>query len=394
MPRSAPRPPTADPEPPRAPLRVVRRRYHLHVPGVVYVLTTFLMSIGAINSQNNLLFWAFGLAVTALIVSGILSGSALMGLEVSREPLTDASAGGPLVIRYRLRNRNRFMPAFGLTVMESERTGRRAPPVTWPAHTSQPRAFVVQLGAKRTLTVEAVAMANGRGEASFDRLVISTTFPFGLARKSVTFAGPASAIVWPARAHVREGLIASLVRKGEQAGSTRAVSPLGDEFFTLREYRPGDATRAVAWRATARAGEWRVRAHSMPGPRRFWIGIDAAREDGERAERAISLAAGLAVAAHREGYLVGVWFPSANLTLPPRHSPSSLRSILDALALARFAAAGGPAPSLPASSERDSIVMVHADEARAGAGPAGAAHLMAGDVAARQAASPGAEAAA
>lgn len=365
------RPPIAEPDPARAPLRLVRRRYHLHIPGVVYVLTTFLMSVGAINSQNNLLFWAFGLAVTALIVSGILSGAALMGVEVSREPIHDTAAGEPLVIRYRIRNRNRFMPAFGLTVAEDPRPARRGPPASWPDHAAQPRAFITELGAGRSILVESVAPAIRRGRATFDRVVVSTTFPFGLTRKSVLFAGPESAIIRPARLRLKPGLLRTLIRKGEQAGSTRTVSPLGDEFFTLREYRPGDATRAVAWRASARAGEWRVRAHSLPGPKRFWVGVDALAADGDRAERAISLAAALITAAHAESYLVGLWFPAAGQLIPPRQSPSALRTLLNTLALADLESTAA-APTPP---DRDAVVVIHADEARAAAGPPGLTHL-------------------
>jgi hypothetical protein len=46
-------------------MRVVSRRYHLHFPGLVYIATTVMLAFGAVQSQNNLLFWAFGIAVAA-----------------------------------------------------------------------------------------------------------------------------------------------------------------------------------------------------------------------------------------------------------------------------------------------------------------------------------------
>ena len=36
------------------------RRYHFHFPGVLFAVVTLLLGIGAINSQNNLLFLLFG----------------------------------------------------------------------------------------------------------------------------------------------------------------------------------------------------------------------------------------------------------------------------------------------------------------------------------------------
>ena len=44
------------------------RRYHLHPPGVVYCIITTLLGLGALNSQNNLLFGAF--AYVGYLVAG------------------------------------------------------------------------------------------------------------------------------------------------------------------------------------------------------------------------------------------------------------------------------------------------------------------------------------
>src|ERR1041385_4840021 len=62
---------------PAAPLR----RYHFHGPGLVYILVTLFIAMGAINSQNNLLFAALGLAIGGLLISGIISGGALLGVR-------------------------------------------------------------------------------------------------------------------------------------------------------------------------------------------------------------------------------------------------------------------------------------------------------------------------
>jgi len=97
--------------------RIVRR-YHFHAPGVLYVAVTLFLALGAINSQNNLLFAALGLAIGGLLVSGIISGASLLGLRVERDPIVHASVGAPLTVSYTISNTNRFFPAFGLGVME------------------------------------------------------------------------------------------------------------------------------------------------------------------------------------------------------------------------------------------------------------------------------------
>ena len=57
----------------RKPPPKVRRRYRLRFPAYIYMLVTVFIAVGAFNSQNNLLFWAFGLSLAAMVVSGILS---------------------------------------------------------------------------------------------------------------------------------------------------------------------------------------------------------------------------------------------------------------------------------------------------------------------------------
>ncbi|MBO6514819.1 MAG: hypothetical protein JJ974_12725, partial [Phycisphaerales bacterium] len=46
--------------------------------GFLFVFVTLFIALGAINGQNNLLFWLFGFSIAALVVSGIITGSALM----------------------------------------------------------------------------------------------------------------------------------------------------------------------------------------------------------------------------------------------------------------------------------------------------------------------------
>ncbi|XOV76788.1 MAG: hypothetical protein ACFHWZ_08095 [Phycisphaerales bacterium] len=67
--------------------KVVARRYHMHSGGVFYIVVTVLLGIGSINSQNNLLFIVFGVALGAMLVSGVVSGAMMMGLEVDRRPV-------------------------------------------------------------------------------------------------------------------------------------------------------------------------------------------------------------------------------------------------------------------------------------------------------------------
>ena len=79
-------------------------------------MAILLLALGALSNQNNLLFTGpWGFAFAAIIVSGVLSGSMLMGLA------SGAALGqvGETSNWASVTNRNQFTPAFGLWVQES-----------------------------------------------------------------------------------------------------------------------------------------------------------------------------------------------------------------------------------------------------------------------------------
>lgn len=353
-------PPIQAPRPP-----AVRRRYHLHLPGLVYAAVAVFTAVGALNSQNNLLFWLFGVAVAGLILSGFVSGSALMGVHVEREPIPECAVGGRMVVRYRVRNRNRFIPACALTITESpaSRRGREAP--SWPKHTPQPVAFVAHVGPRQTVHAEAVVWPTRRGEAIFSRITVSSTFPFGLTRKSVTFQQRQAAIVHPRPLPLRARLLQTLGPQGDGSAAALRSAGSGGEFYGLREYSTGDSHRLIAWRASARTGQLVVRQTSRPAPRRLWIVLDvpptpstgdipeATRED------AISLAAAVATAAFEDGYAVGLTIPDG-ARLAPRSGRPALRALLNELALfdAPTPTLSGEHANVPPPGRFDAFVVV------------------------------------
>lgn len=80
-----------------------------------------------------------------------------------------------------------------------------------------------------------------------------------------------------------------------------------EEFHSLRDYAPGDELRSIHWRASARAGDLKVRKNSHAGLRRCIVVLDpTVRESDtpERFESAVTAAASLVVAAEQTGMSV------------------------------------------------------------------------------------------
>ena len=74
-----------------------------------------MLLLGAMSSQNNLLFAIVGLALAAVIVSGFLAGSSIMGLRFARRVPARIEAETPARIVYSTYNKNRLISAFCAT---------------------------------------------------------------------------------------------------------------------------------------------------------------------------------------------------------------------------------------------------------------------------------------
>lgn len=395
MPR-APRQPRALRKPPPK----VRRRYRLRFPAYIYMLVTVFIAIGAFNSQNNLLFWAFGLSLAAMVVSGILSGTMLMGIEIERRALADARAGEKLALAYTIRNRNRWVPAFAMRLEEIppsrfwwSRRGGRSPASAdpWSAHIDRPIVFIPHVGPREAVTARIDVPTLRRGRVRLIGVRLISTFPFGLIRKTVEFLVPEEAIITPALIPPPANAADLLGRTGDAAIASRRQGP-GDEFFALREYIPGDSLRSIAWRASAKrmhmdspgqSGGLLVKQNASPAPARLWIvlrltpGKSAAPEN----ETAISLAVGLAEESLAKGLSVGIAVPRAAVTLRPMPGAGHLLTIarelgvLDLDALDKHPEAGRfPAA---AAAPGSIIVAIHAGPADRSFGPGNdrASHL-------------------
>lgn len=323
-----------------------KRRYHVHSTLLMYALVTLLIAIGAFNSQNNLLFWLFGLSLGLLVVSGVLSGTMMMGVRIRREAIPDATAGGPLRVRYVVSNRNRLIPAFALTISEiidepparqgrrTRATGRDAGQPPRAGLDDEPVGFAAHVPARGSVIVDGLALAQSRGRVVARGVRVSTTFPFGIIRKSVEVDAHGGCIV---RA-MPEALPARLLRdaRGVAMGATPQPrrAGQGDEFLSLRPYAEGDSPRMIAWKRSARTDDLLVRQTAAPAPRRTWVVLDlSGAPTSAQRERAISLAAGAVRLADELGRAVGLLVPAMDIAAPARSGGWHVASLLNDLAL-------------------------------------------------------------
>jgi len=363
----------------------VIRRYHLHLPGFIYLALVLTIAVAAVNSQNNLLFWIFGVFFSGLLISGLISGIMMMGLRVKRLDPQRGTVGSPLVVQYALHNRNRFIPVFNVHVEESDKAGD----ATWQKVMSMGDAWVMHIGPRETVHGEVTLWPRHRGEARFDRVRVWTTFPFGLIKKSITFSQPQHTYIHP-RLYQMQHRVLDTVLLPSLVGLKLSSQPgTGDDYFGMREYRPGDSLRHIAWKRTASRDELISIERSRPSPLRMRVMLnltkstDSLKGDDmtweaarQLEERAISLAASLIHAATLAGYEVGLAvLGSALSSIPVRGSHLHRNRIMT-----HFASIDLDQPRIEShvpDAERVAVVVIHPYHVEPEVGKASALHLSA-----------------
>lgn len=298
----------ATPSPTPAPRRPRRRTLGASLNGLIFVCIMLFMGVAAINSGSNLLYAVFGLMIGVLVVAAVISRWVLGRLAVHRVLPDHGTVGRAVPVTYRFENRKRFWPSLSVTAAELDGAG---------GFTKPPQGYLLHAAAGATAAVVAEVIPARRGLHRFDRLRVGTSFPFGFVRRSFEDRQPDKLLVFPPVGRVDPDLV-RLGRAAEHLGSAVRPRPGGqDEFYGVKEHRPGDNPRHIHWRrsartAAARAGGTLVaKEMTTVAPPRLLLLVDtwlADRTKAElaRVEQAIAMAASVASAALEEDQSVGL----------------------------------------------------------------------------------------
>ncbi len=242
---------------------------------------------GALRGFNLLLVLA-GLLVGALIMQWRWSRRSIDAMGVQRRLPTEAFAGRPFRVRYRLHNRSRFMPVWMIRAedrIQSVDRNLEAKAVCG--------AGVVAAG--RTVVMSCECLVLRRGRYRFGPMQLITTFPFSLFTSQKTVESRVEFLVYPKILSLsgrwRQRLRS---RTGGVATTARRNGPVEGDFFGLREWQTGDSPKWIHWRTSARINDLAVRQFEQQ--RRFdtCVLVDAfssGAADRDATEAAISLAA-------------------------------------------------------------------------------------------------------
>ena len=202
-----------------------------------------------------------------------------------------------------------------------------------------PRAL--HLGPGATAREELVVRPLQRGKESAGRLHLRIRSPRGLAWRQGTIDLPWHVTVYPNLVGASLRTLPTQAQRRREAGQ-RSVRRIGEGrvFESLREWVPGDDTRTIDWKATARRGKVMARQYEDERRQEVLIVIDAGRMltaevDGVPRLEAVAEAAlhlAYSAVAHDDNVALMAFADEVQLFVPPARGQRALRGVLDGLA--------------------------------------------------------------
>ncbi|MFF9162908.1 DUF58 domain-containing protein [Streptomyces longwoodensis] len=246
------------------------------------------------------------------------------------------------------------------------------PPSTWQPGTeveASRHRVIVPAGERRRVTTR--LRPTRRGDRHADRVTLRSYGPLGLFARQGTHRVPWTVRVLPPFTS-RKHLPSKLARLRELDGRTSVLTRgEGTEFDSLREYVPGDDTRSIDWRATARQSTVAVRTWRPERDRHILLVLDTGRTsagrvgDAPRLDAALDAALLLAALASRAGDRVDLlaYDRRVRALVQGRTARDVLPSLVDAMAslepaLVETDARGLTATALRTAPRRSLVVLL------------------------------------
>ncbi|MET0403442.1 MAG: DUF58 domain-containing protein [Cystobacter sp.] len=288
--------------------------------GRTYLVVTFGVGLGALNTGNNLLYLVLGLLLSVIILSGVLSERCLKDLTVRRVGTEGAFAGEPFAFRWGVRRQKGH--AFALTLSEVD------VPLTGEGGVGYLPAGVEHV-------VRADLTAPRRGPLQLVGVRITTTWPLGLFAKTRVFALPDTLLVFPRRGFACANPRDAATGHVGEAPHPHRMDGTGD-LAGLRELTEGEDSRRVHWLKSASSAGKLLKVEREREERRTYVLEVRAGLSAEALERRCEEVAEQAHRLIEAGHEVGLELPQQRLR--PGAGSGQERVILRALAWVGFEA--------------------------------------------------------
>jgi uncharacterized protein (DUF58 family) len=289
--------------------------------GWCFIAIIFGVGFAAMNTGNNLLYLVLAVMLAFLVLSGLLSEASLRGIRIDRKLSGEFFARSTNRVILRIHNSQKHVASFAISIedlLDAE-----------PGQNAAGRSFALRVGPRAHVDRSYGWVPQSRGEHKFDRLRVSTRFPFGLFVKSVEIDGADSVLVYPELAKAASLDLSTTTGDSEEELRGRALN--GTEIASLREFIPGDGYGRVHWRRSLRAGRLLVGEREGEASREIEVFLSLVSDAPSAAHELRIDEAASAIVHHLDaGLRVGL--RSAEVLIPPGTGPAHRSEMLIYLA--------------------------------------------------------------
>ena len=162
--------------------------------GWCFFAITFCVGFAALNTGNNLLYLVLSLMLAFLVLSGVLSESALRGISVRRHLPDELFADGEASVGLEIHNAQERVPAFAIVVEDCLEHGDERP---LEKAECLGRTVALRVGPGEHEHRRYALRPTARGPLRFAGVRVATRYPFGLFSKLRTIELADEALVYP-----------------------------------------------------------------------------------------------------------------------------------------------------------------------------------------------------
>lgn len=277
--------------------------YSWLTPVGIILITALFISSGIASPGLHISAYLLTCVICSLMITSVIfSLFFIPNVELYRSLPDPPTAGSFMVYEVTVRNISR-RPVKNLAVNEGVLPYGLYFAFEHPAYKNE----VAYLAPGHSATVSLVIQCPLRGIYKLPRLFVGSAYPSNIVRWPVKAGTEQTLVVHPA--YVSQSRFEIPMKSIYQPGGVTISSSIGDsnEFFSTREYRQGDRLRDIHWPSYAHTGKLIVKEYIDEYYVKTALVLDIEadrRDDPDRLEQRISLAAGITDALANQGFLV------------------------------------------------------------------------------------------
>lgn len=258
--------------------------------GIIFILLSFIVGFSAINTNNNLLYLIFGVMISLVVVSGIISMINLSRIDINLVSVPDIYALTPSSLVFSMRNDKLLVPSYSLTMQLEDA-----------------KSFLIYLPSNSETEISVKCFFKNRGWNPLPEMSLVTKFPFGFFKKWIRVdVGDSRVLVYP---RIKDVEINDSSKTDHATGDTLfRKTGESEELRSIRDYNPGDPRKNIDWKSTAKVDRMMVREFAANDSRSARIVFDPDKENTGNLEHYISDKASLLVEYIKKGFSVDFIF--------------------------------------------------------------------------------------